>query len=878
LAGDFTLVGDVLVLNGFQDSSATQPNTLIVERFSSESVFTLTDGTWNGVQGFGRTLSQGGTVLTVDITLGQLLISSTTPDQFDIEFGDVVSDRDIRIEGNSNSDAASFGSITQQADTEIVFSDFFSPVFSVSGAESVDLQNPRNSFGTVEIDNATSASIVTRSNLVVNGATVANQLQLTAGALDVNQASGIITTDQLFIGGDAANESSGEFSLNQANLVDELTADVSFEFNNTTNSLALTNAQDLAIVAGTFTSVFDPSVPESFDGVRVGENLQLDVTGSLQQTTGLIDIGGMTTFEATGDIELPGVDNNGNGIEDNGFEFDPQLNAGGDIVFATNGDVTAATLVAGGSVTLATSNDLTITPELVEGGGSFGFVANRITIDTDIVADQLLLQAANGVEATFGNTVDVSDLLLVGAGEFNLESGLNSIDNLATSIVGELELGNSVDLTVADLTFDSGSQDVNVSGLTVDGRLDGVTIPTTFSVARLEVTGSLFLTEQVDVLGDFSLSLRPVTAVPIEGIVGRRADLIALPEVDLNTSSLFFSVGGQVSLGDVTAPRSASIFSGDGGISLLTLQAEAGVNLQAGFFTNVGSGDLTVGSVEASDGDVFLTAVDGVNIGDVLASRELTILSEEGSIISNRVVSSNGSVEISSGANLNVQEVQAAVDVSLDAAGNNLFSGSVISGSVAELVSAGNQTALQVIAAEEAIITAEIDLRVNDIQADQVTIEAGDDIFDAQFRDGLGVQTDSLVVRAGNSNNEGTSGGIVLETDVNSLSAIVEGEGFGNIIIRELDDVVLGDIETGDGQITITAGGTISEGDIRTRVRTDQSDVRLIATGDESDIRIDEINVGNAGDVFLIADDDVVISGDGVTANSVFVRANNRSG
>ena len=87
--------------------------------------------------------------------------------------------------------------------------------------------------------------------------------------------------------------------------------------------------------------------------------------------------------------------------------------------------------------------------------------------------------------------------------------------------------------------------------------------------------------------------------------------------------------------------------------------------------------------------------------------------------------------------------------------------------------------------------------------------------------------------------------------------------------------MVLGDIDVGDGSINISAGGTISGGNIQTRFQMDQNDVRLVATGDSSDILIDQINVGNIGDAVLIADDDVVIGGgeNQITADVIFVNA-----
>ena len=93
-----------------------------------------------------------------------------------------------------------------------------------------------------------------------------------------------------------------------------------------------------------------------------------------------------------------------------------------------------------------------------------------------------------------------------------------------------------------------------------------------------------------------------------------------------------------------------------------------------------------------------------------------------------------------------------------------------------------------------------------------------------------------------------------------------------------MDDIVLGDIQAGNGGVTISAGGSISGGNVSTVVQNDNNDVRLIATGDASDIQVDQIDVGS-GDAFLIADDDVVITGGTgqVSADYIFVLARNRS-
>ena len=75
----------------------------------------------------------------------------------------------------------------------------------------------------------------------------------------------------------------------------------------------------------------------------------------------------------------------------------------------------------------------------------------------------------------------------------------------------------------------------------------------------------------------------------------------------------------------------------------------------------------------------------------------------------------------------------------------------------------------------------------------------------------------------------------------------------------------------------VQAEGSISQGNIRTRVQSDRNEVRLVARGATSDIRVDQIDVSNRGDVFLIADDDVVSNGSGDLIKADFLSANARN-
>ena len=344
-----------------------------------------------------------------------------------------------------------------------------------------------NDFQSLVIVSAASAEVVDGNDLTIASATATNQLWLAAGNADatpgdgtggtltlagnvtsgnqvllqasegVMQSSGIITTDQLLLGGDTAQESSGDFVLNQANQVNGIAS-------NLLGNLELTSLGDLSIIKAVFESVCDINADEAFVGVVVAGNMRLNVTGSVLQNVpggllpaGAVIVGGDTDISATDDICLLGVDCDGDGFQDNSFGGELNLSAGGEIAFATSGN-------------------LVIDSGLVSGGGSLRFIADDITISTNIIADQLLLQANNGVSLDDSFFVDVTDLLLTGSGNFEfVTNASNVIDNLAVDIDGNLDLTNSVDLNIGNLTFASNCGDVSIKGVAVTGDFSVVT-------------------------------------------------------------------------------------------------------------------------------------------------------------------------------------------------------------------------------------------------------------------------------------------------------------------------------------------------------------------------------------------------------------------
>ena len=319
---------------------------------------------------------------------------------------------------------------------------------------------------------ASGAGLLTlNGNLTTSSATGQVLLQSDSG---VNQAAGVITTNDLLLGGDDADEGSGNFDLTGANAVTNIGGDLE-------NDLVFVNSVTLDIADLSYDS--DCGTSEAICGVNVGGNLDLTITGDLTQTAALI-VAGNTVIMATDDICLTGGDCTGDGLNDNSFGGTIDLDAGGEVVLATTGN-------------------LVITADLVSSGGNLRFIADSIDIQTDVVADQLLLEAANGVALDDLFLLDVTDLLLSGGGTFDIFTmANNAIDNLATSITGDLDLNNSLDLNVAKLTFISDCGNVQIDGVTVSGNAN-------FTIAgSLNQTNAPVIvggTTVLDVTGDICL-------------------------------------------------------------------------------------------------------------------------------------------------------------------------------------------------------------------------------------------------------------------------------------------------------------------------------------------------------------------------------------
>ena len=173
-------------------------------------------------------------------------------------------------------------------------------------------------------------------------------------------------------------------------------------------------------------------------------------------------------------------------------------------------------------------------------------------------------------------------------------------------------------------------------------------------------------------------------------------------------------------------------------------------------------------------------------------------------------------------------------------------------------------------------VNAARDIIVGSIQAQTVSLNAGDDVQDVLLDDGAFVSASNLnIVALGTDvGSDRITDGVRLDTSVDNLS--IELPGTGGVIIREADDIVLTSIQMGGesfgnvGELDVDSGGSIR---VDFLDKLSGGDVRLTAAEDISIVSLSTLQAN----VNLVAGDDVTSVGavEPILADRLTVRASN---
>ncbi|NQZ10320.1 MAG: S-layer family protein, partial [Algicola sp.] len=549
---------------------------------------------------------------------------------------------------------------------------------------SITLNNAGNDFSTVSVTSSGNAVNLSDSNDIELAAMMAASLTVTTGAGNITQSGG------LTVSGNATFDA-GTFDVTLQ------------ESNNHFNSLSIT-ANNASINEADDTNL---------NTVTVANNLTLTSAGNITDT-GVVTVGGVASFNATGSITL----NSGNNFNT------VSASSGGDVLLTdSNGidlgviNATNLTVSAGDSITnsgaidvggltiLSAANNASIT--LNDTGNNFGTVSvtsegNAVSLVDINEIDLATMNSASLSVTTNGNISQSGSLNITGAADFNAGTADVILTN-AGNTFGTLSItANNANVSEED---DTDLESVNVTselvltsgGSISDGSNDATAVvvagnatfsagdnraitldgaANNFGVVTIASSSNNVTLNDIDSIELGSISAQSLT-VTAQNNITQTGDVNTSGSIDYTTGTGDIAIAGAVTAGGSLIATSGNSISQTGVVSVsgdVTYQANAG--------------DVVIGN--AQDDEVSLTA-QNVNItaenkitqnGGVNASGDIsytTTSSEAGDIAIVGVIDAGGSLTVTAANSIaQTGSVTATGDVAYQALGGNVTIGNVL--------------------------------------------------------------------------------------------------------------------------------------------------------------------------------------------------------
>ena len=612
------LSGAGLTLNNTIDSSVVFLSSTAGVMQAATGQILATDLLLSGNGIFDLTNSANATVnLAAAIVAGDLNyvdidavnIASLTCDGITIDGMSVTGNVDINTSG---------GDLTQTAEAIIGGTTVLD-----AGAGDICLTDPTNDFTGVVTANASTVEIVDRNALTTGLITAVDDIYLRSGATDAGALTlngdlttsdamgqtllqsdsgvtqtGTITTNELALGGDLTDEGSGIFDLTQSNTVGTIAADIDG---------ALLFINSVAIVVGTVNYTSDCGTTETIVGADVEDKVRIDANGitinnTIDSAVVFLESDAGITQAAAGQILATDLLLSGTGL----FDLSNPAN---------DADNLASTIT--GRLNYTDVDDVNVTTLDCDGTTLVGVSATEkarfdvagISIDQQINSTTVFINSSAGATQTPTGSIFATDLMIGGAGVFDLTSTLNDVDNIAALVAGTVNFTDGDDLTVSTLTCDG----VTFVGLDVADKV------------RL-TADSITINNVIDSNVVFLDSANGVTQGATGQILTTDLLLRGLGVFDLTnpanaTVNLAAGITGELNYVDVDAVNIAELTCD--GITITGIDVSGNVDL------NTTNGDLTqtatviVGgttTINSGTGDVCLTDPENDFVGVVTAN------------------------------------------------------------------------------------------------------------------------------------------------------------------------------------------------------------------------------------------------------------------
>ncbi|TXT37697.1 MAG: hypothetical protein FD138_590, partial [Planctomycetota bacterium] len=707
----------------------------------------------------------------------------------------------------------------------------------------------------LDLDNATSGNIQINET---NAVTVFDAQQATAGNISI-VAGGTITVD------DGAGAATVITAVGAGT--------ISLDANGASSDIVLTDGIQSA--TGSITLTADNDVTAGADGDITSASGNLQVTADVSSgststifmnggtlwnagsgtidldTDGSITLGGLATTSAS--LTAVTIDTTAGAVADGGNTFVNIVADSGRVVINArtgvgSGDALETTVASldvensnSGDINLNETNAVTVTLLREIAAGNISLVAGgTITVNAGVAGQQTVVITSTGNVSIDANgaasDIVLNDGISTITGNITLTADndvtADSYGNITAFSVGDLSVtadvssGSTSVITMADgALWDAGTTgtitlatdgDITLSGLKTIGPASAVSITTT--------GGGVFDA------GDayFEIYAEGVTISAATGVGSSNAleteihELVLTNSTSGNVDLLEFSELIVRQLTQSAATGTVTINTNDGSITIQ--DAQAGVSSQGGAILINANGFLLLAdvvnndSITSTSGSITITADD-----DITFDADSDISSTSGNVIltADFDANSNGEILMTDGSFVN--------------AGLGTITASAYDSiTLARFVTTNNTgTAVAITSTAGGLIDGG-DTNTDNIEATGASA----------------VVTITTATGIGHAAPVGGAASHAIETEITTLNASVTGTG--GIDINELDAIVLFDVDTNNGSITVDANGQITATDVVSSTDNDANDI--ILDTNSGNIVVTLINAGTAnGDVLLDA-------------------------
>jgi|GEM_PF-1593225 len=595
---------------------------------------------------------------------------------------------------------------------------------------------------------------------------------------------------------------------------------------------------------------------------------------------------GSSVFTSGGDItasgsaiDINGVFNSGAGKIDltaksaNVKISNALTTTGGDVtLYAVSGDVTldnASSDIAtsGGDITIQ-GNDFLMT----DGDSSINAGSGNVMLKPSQTTGSI------GVGTTVGTTFDISDAeldLITTTGKVII----GDVSNTGSIVVGGAEAlsqnKNFDFITGNDVTFQtnafstsgnivvSASDYINLTGANADITSTGGTITlaadadssgsgnfvqndagsaVTTTNKAITISAQEYISSGTISAGSGDITLKPSQSIGTIGVgtnAGPTFDLYDA-ELDRVTTTGNIIIGSTGNTGLIDIGSSEALTQGAKNFQFLT-----GENIWVGGFNFTTTGNVTM----TADADATGTGSIGAGTGVMNNINTLTLSAAQGIALNTTVNSLTA--HVTGAGSLNIKETDGITLTDVDTANGPI---TITAGGAITAVDV--QTWPDNDANDISITTTAGGIAVGSIAAGSGA--AADVILNGgtgSVTDGNGATTN---ITADNLSLTAATG-IDLDTKVNSLTAHVTGAGSLNI--NETDGITLTDVDTANGSLTVTAGGSVTASDVASLTDNNANDISITGAGIVAGYII--AGAGAAADVTLDATTGAITDGDG---------------